>query len=447
MTSDLDDLASVPPQDLEAERSVLGAIFLDNAAVWLVAQTLKPEHFYGASHAEVYRTALALVAEGRPVDAVMLRDRLGDRFEKIGGQEALARMVDAVPSAAGVEHYAKIVQAKHALRVLVSAGRRIVHDALTSQDPPDQIVDRAEKALSDTIAGRLDDSSRTIEALVYEEIEYQETPGSAWGLMVGLDRLDALLGGFRPQEMTILAGRPSMGKTSCSLGLARHIACELREPVKFFSQEMSRKQITQNFLAQYTGINSEKMARKTLSADEIATLKGAWSRIKGAPLSVDDAGGLTVMAARAKSRLAAMRGGLSLVIVDYIGLMRGERQKGDNREQEISGISRGLKQLAKELNIPVIVLAQVNRACEARQDKRPMLSDLRESGSLEQDADKVIFVYRHEYYERNDASARGKIELIVAKNRTGATGTAHLRWEKDATRVVDAAPHWSEGNA
>lgn len=433
----MDLLDRVPPQNLEAESSVLGAVLLDNEAAWVVARFVKPEHFYKAANQTIYTTILELVGARKPVDLVILKDELGRKgaLEAIGGAAYLAELVEAVPSAANAEHYAKVVRDRALLRALIGTASEIVRDAYQAEAPAEQVLDRAEKKFMEAVERRVDNASFEIRDILLEEMNRIEAGVPMSGLMSHLVDLDGLTNGFKPSELVILAARPSMGKTSLATTMIRNIAMQDRISVAFFSLEMSRSQVAQNMLCQHARIDSFKMRRGQLDRSEQATLGRRAGELAEAPIFIDDTSGMSIMELRAKSRLLKRRNNVGLIVVDYLQLMEAAGGRRDeNRQQEISQISRGLKQLARELDTPVIALSQLSRAVESRDGNKPRLSDLRESGSIEQDADMVLMLYREAYYKPEKAEIQNKADVIVAKNRNGPTGTAELYFQRAYTR-------------
>jgi replicative DNA helicase len=442
-----DFLDRVPPQNLEAEASVLGAILLDNEAAWLVAQFLRPEHFYKAAHRRIYETVLALATERRPIDVVILRDELGKAgaLEMVGGVEALKELVEAVPSAANAEYYAKLVHEKYLLRSLIAVSTSVAKDAYDAGGPAAGVIDRAEKRFFELTSKRVADTASDIRSLLHAEFDRIDAGGSFKGVMTNLTDLDSVTNGFKPAELVVLAARPSMGKTSLATTFIRNIAVGHGLPVAFYSLEMSKQQVTQNILCAEARVDSFRMRQGRLERRDLDRLRDAAGRLADAPIYVDDASSVSIMEMRAKARMMRLRHKIGLVVIDYLQLMEGEKgaSRDENRAQEISQISRGLKQLARELEVPVIALSQLNRGVESREGHKPRLSDLRESGSIEQDADMVLMLFREAYYKPNDEDPKVKngATIIVAKNRNGPTGEVNLYFHKEYTRF----DNWGSG--
>lgn len=443
----MDLLDKVPPQNLEAESSVLGAILLDNTAAWLVAQFLKPEHFYKASNQKIYGTILELTKGQKPIDIVLLREELerGGALEAVGGKEYLKALVDAVPSAANAEHYARVVRDKALLRSLISVASAIARDAYGAQGLAEGVIDRAEKSFFEVTSKRVAESASDLASLLNQELDRIDQGGAMRGHMTHLIELDETTNGFRPAELIILAARPSMGKTSLATTIIRNVAVQDRLPIVFYSLEMSKSQVTQNMLCAHARVDSFRMRQGRLDRGDYDRLRDAACSLSEAPVYIDDASVVSIMELRAKARMMKLRHNIGMIIIDYLQLMEGERGRSDdNRAQEISTISRGLKQLARELDVPVIALSQLNRGVEQREGHKPRLSDLRESGSIEQDADMVLMLYREAYYkpEATDANIVNAATVVVAKNRNGPVGEVKLYFHKEYTRF----DNWGSGS-
>ena len=442
----MDLLDRVPPHSLEAEASVLGAILLDNEAAWLVARDLKPEHFYKAANQKIYEAALALVTERRPADVVTVKEELQRRgeLEPVGGALYLGELLNAVPSAANAEHYARIVREKALLRSLIRAAREVEKDAFDAGESADAILDRAERRFFEVTQRRLTDTSTELRHLLNEEFDKIESGKPRKGLATHLVDLDRITNGLKPAEFVVLAARPAMGKTSLATTIVRNVAIRDKRPVAFFSLEMSKSQLAQNMLCAQARVPTFRVQQGNLEARELQRLRDAAAVLFEAPVIIDDAPALTIMQLRAKARIARMRHGVQLIVIDYLQLMEADRPSSDeNRQQEVSQISRGLKQLARELDVPVLALSQLSRAVEQRSDKRPLLSDLRESGAIEQDADMVLLLYRESYYKSDKPDIANLAEVIVGKNRNGPTGSAKLIFLKEYMRFENEA---SEGS-
>jgi replicative DNA helicase len=436
------------PHSIDAERSVLGAILIENAALNRAQEILKEEDFYREPHRKIFKVMADLSERTTAIDAVTLKEELlrsGD-LEAVGGPAYLAALLDGVPRSANVEHYARIVKEKAILRGLIEAGSQIVDTAYQAAQGVDDILDESERLIFRIAQDRLragfvplkviaDQSLKTIERLA----EHREM---ITGLPTGYASLNEYTSGLQPSDLIIVAARPGMGKTSFALNIAMHAALREGKRVGVFSLEMSREQLFLRLLTGLGRIDAHRLRTGRLNKEEWATLTRAFGELAGAPIFIDDTAGLTVLEMRAKSRRLKMEQGLDLVIVDYLQLMR-SRSAFENRNQEISDISRSLKELAKELNLPVIAISQLSRAPEQRGgDRRPQLSDLRESGAIEQDADLVMFIFREEVYKQTEEN-RGRAQLIIAKQRNGPIGTLDLAFIREYTRFEEL--EWQQG--
>jgi len=425
------------PRNLDAERSVLGAIILDEQCLDSVLDVLSPEDFYQEGHRVVFETMCRMVDRARPIDLVTLNEELeraGD-LERAGGVPYVAQLADGMPRTVNIEHYARIVRERATLRALIRSSEQIIESCLESEDEPAEILDRAENAIFEISEGRQRSGFQELSGLVQEglkKLEKDQQQGSGYGgLATGLERLDELTNGLQPGELIILAARPSMGKTAMALNMAQHVALKLEKNVAVFSLEMAAAQLAQRLLCSRARVDSQKVRRKMLAAEEWSKLAEAAGRLSGAGIFIDDTPGVNALEIRTKCRRLLMDKGLDLVIIDYLQLMQGVGRY-ENRNLEVSAISRSLKGLAKELDVPLIALSQLSRAPEARSNRRPQLSDLRESGSLEQDADVVAFIYREEQHNPTEEN-EGQAELILAKQRNGPTDTVELVFIKEYT--------------
>ncbi len=430
-------LQRVPPQNIEAEEAVIGSMLIEQSAVISALEMLTPDDFYKENHRIIFRQMAEIADKLQPVDLVTLSDalRAEGALDKIGGAAELARLANFVPTAANVEYYAKIVSEKATLRRLIGAATQIAATAYSSQYEVDEILDKAEESIFRISQGRTDHGYIQLKDVLVEAMEKLEylasNKGDVIGLPSGLSDLDNLTLGFQPSDLIILAARPSVGKTSLGLNIARNVAIKADCTVIIFSLEMSREQVAQRLLCSESAINSQKLRSGFISGDdEWRRLSIALGRLGEAKIFIDDTPGISVMELRAKARRVKAEHGMGLVVIDYLQLMRARKQ--ENRQQEISEISRSLKGLARELNVPVIAMSQLSRAVEQRQDRRPMLSDLRESGAIEQDADVVMFLYTDPELEQSNA-----IELNVAKQRNGPTGSIKLFFSREVCRFGD----------
>jgi replicative DNA helicase len=433
------------PHNLEAERSVLGAILIQNDSYNVAVELLRPEDFYRDAHRRIFEKIISLAERRMAVDFVTLKDELGraGELDTVGGPAYVASLVDGVPKATNVEYYAKIVKEKSVLRSLISAANTILLDAYQADQEAAEILDRAENSIFQIAEGGIRRGFVSLEELAQESVEAiqkaHEEKKLITGVPTGFSDLDSLTSGFQRGDLIIVAARPSMGKTSLALNIAQHVGTKTGLTVGVFSLEMSREQLFLRMLSSEAQIDGHHLRTGYLKTDDWGRLTEALGVLGQAKVFIDDSPGIGVLEMRAKSRrLAAEQRGLHLLIVDYIQLMQG-RGRFDNRTQELGSISRALKALAKELNLPVVVLSQLSRGPESRSDHRPQLSDLRESGALEQDADVVILIYREDKYNP-DAENEGIAEIIVAKQRNGPTDTLKLAFIKERTRFENYDP-------
>lgn len=427
----------LPPQNLEAERCVLGAALLDNDVLHDIAQQVKPDDFYRDSHQTIYRAILDLYDRGEPVDAVSLADELTRRgqYKAIGGDETLMEIANSVPHAANGPYHAAVVRQKSITRQLIQSCTEIIRDGYSNLHTAQELLDMAERrifAISEAEAtGETRDIGEVV-AEVYLAIESRRN-GEAPGLLTGFSDLDAITNGFRPGDLVILAARPSQGKTALAMGIAANVARECEGYVLFVSLEMGDGPIGERLLASVASVDGLKIQQpRLLDAKDANRLSEAAARLQSLRIKIDDTPGRTVTQIGANARRVKARDGLSLLVVDYLGLIDGQRVKGENRQEEVARISRRLKALARELQCPILCLHQLNRQSEQRSDRRPMLADLRESGQIEADADLVILLHRPEFYDPNDEP--GVAQLHIAKNRNGATGAVKLAFVKQCTR-------------
>ena len=437
--------AIVPPQNLEAEESVLGAMLLSTTAVGTVSEILGASDFYRESHAKAYRAALALWAKGEPVDAITLSDELDERgeLEAVGGQARVAELAALVPSTSNVEHYARIVKEMSTLRGLVRAGQEITRLGQERPGEVTDLVDRAEQIVFELGQQRVTSDFAHIEVLLKESFEritqLYESGAEITGVPAGFRELDLLTSGFQPGNLVILAARPSMGKSALGFCIAANLGVRHGTPVALFTLEMSKSEVTQRMMCSEAKVESQRLRTGRLAPDDWPRLTTACDRLMKAPIYVDDSGSITIMELRSKARrLKSREPSLGLIVVDYIQLMT-SGSNAENRVQEVSQISRALKVLARELELPILAMSQLSRAVEQRHDKRPLLSDLRESGSLEQDSDLVFFVYRDEYYLGEESDQQGIAEIILAKHRNGPTGTIKLSFLRRYAKFADLA--------
>ena len=432
----------LPPQNVEAEEAVLGALLIDPDAIIRVATFLNAEDFYREKHGWIYDTALTLHDRREPIDLLTICDELDrqDRLDEVGGPAFITALVNAVPTSIHAEHYARIVERTGTRRRLIEAAGQIAALAYQEADDVDEVVDRAEQVLFGVSERRISRELVPIKQVLsayYDRIEYlTRHRGELIGIPTGFERIDKLLGGLQRSDMVSLAARPSVGKTSLALGFAHNAAKKHGQRVAFFSLEMSNEQVVQRLISSETGIDAQRLRRGEIEQDEWGRFMKAASDLSETYFFIDDTPGASALELRTKARRLHAEVGVDLIVVDYLQLMRGD-YRSENRVQEISSISRALKGLARELNVPVLALSQLSRSVEARTDKRPILSDLRDSGALEQDADVVMFIYRDEMY--NDNTEWPNIaDIIVSKHRNGPTGTVQLYFRKELAQFLEA---------
>jgi replicative DNA helicase len=435
----------VPPQDLDAEEGLLGAMMLSDGAVDIASEIVKARDFYRESHGIIFDAALRLYGANRPVDAITVCDELATmgRLEEVGGAPLVHGLTDAIPAVANVGRYAQIVHELAIVRRLGLAGTEIAQLAYERAGTAAELVDQAEARIFDVAQERVREGLTPIKGLLTEEFErierLHESGTELTGTPSGLRGLDRITSGFQSSNLVVLAARPGMGKTSLALGIARHVGVELGLPVCVFSLEMSRHEVAQRLMCAEALVDSGNLRTGKMRGDDWARLTAGCDRLSRAPIYIDDAAGINVMEIRSKARrLKSREQSLALIVVDYLQLMSGS-DRFENRVQEISQISRSLKLLARDLEVPVLALSQLSRAVESRTDKRPILSDLRESGSIEQDSDVVMFIYRDEYYVKDSETNKGIAELIVAKHRNGAVGAVELAFRQKYTLFSDLA--------
>jgi replicative DNA helicase len=437
--------APVPPQNLEAEESVLGAMMLSPGAIGAVSEVLDASDFYRESHAVIYRAALALYAKGEPVDAITLVDELEERgeLEGTGGRVRIHELAALVPASANAGHYARIVREMATLRGLIRAGGEIAQLGWERPGETTDLVDRAEQVVFDLSQSRVSSEFSHIEELLKDSFEritaLYEAGADVTGTPSGFRDLDRLTSGFQPGNLIIVAARPSMGKSGLGLCMAANLAVRAEVPTALFTLEMSKAEVTQRLMCSEAKVESQRLRTGKLGADDWPRLTAACDRLAKAPIYVDDQGSITMMEIRSKARrLKSREPSLGLIIVDYLQLMT-SGSNVESRVQEVSQISRSLKILARDLDVPILAMSQLSRAVEQRHDKRPILSDLRESGSIEQDADLVMFIYRDEYYN-DESDQQGIAEVHLAKHRNGPTDTVKLSFLKRYAKFADLAP-------
>ncbi|MGH7777114.1 MAG: replicative DNA helicase [Candidatus Dormibacterales bacterium] len=433
----------VPPHSLEAEQSVLGSFVVDPDAIARVLDFLRPEDFYRENHRHIYRAAENLFRDGEPIDAITVSvalEKMG-LLEQIGGRSYLALLQQSVPTAANVEYYGRIVKERSYKRSLIGAGAQLAALGYDDGRGADEAVNEANALVFAIAADSVGSEFARLDKLLHaamDRIDAQMNSGTGVvGVRSGFYELDNLTSGFKDSDLIVVAGRPSMGKTSLALNIALRAAVEDKIPVAIFSLEMSKEQLVERMLCEHARIDAQRMHRGHLGDAEYERLVAALGPLEEAPIFIDDSPTMDELTVMLKARQMKRRENIGMVVVDYLQLMHRRGRGEDNRVQEVSAISRGLKALARELKVPVIAISQLSRGPEQRPDKRPMLSDLRESGSIEQDADLVVFVFRPDYYKADERP--GVAELIIAKHRNGPTGSVELIFRKDLTRFENRA--------
>jgi len=447
----VDYLQKLPPQSIEGEKCVLGAMLLEKDAIITASEMLREEDFYREDHKKIFQTMIDLFDKNEPVDLVTVAEELRKKsiLEDVGGAVYLAELVNSVPTAANISKYCRIVQEKSILRRLIRVATRIISLGYEASRDVEDIVDEAERLIFEIAQKKSSEGFSYIKDVILDTFERIEqlynSKGSMTGVPTGFHDFDRMTSGLQPSDLILIAARPSMGKTAFALNIAQHAAVRENIPVAIFSLEMSKEQLVQRMLCAEANIDSHRLRSGELDDSDWEKLARAMGLLSEAPIYIDDTPGIPVMEVRAKARRLKAEKGLGLIIIDYLQLMQG---KGDseNRQHEISQISRSLKALARELNVPVVALSQLSRAPEMRQDHRPILSDLRESGSQEQDSDVVAFLYRDEYYNP-DTEKKNIAEIIIAKQRNGPTGVIELVWLKQFTKFVSIERYRSTSRA
>jgi len=435
------DIDRTPPYSYEAEVSVLGGMLLDKLAITKALELLEEDSFYHDGHREIFHNIRLLFEKNQVVDIVTLSEQIkrAGKLEQVGGKSYILQVLNAVPTAANIEYYAGIVLEKALLRKLLQASTEIIREAYTARGEVDELLDHAEQLIFQISHQRIKGSFIPIKKVLHPTFEMIEMlhqkKGRITGVESGFTDLDNLTAGFQKGDLIVIAGRPSMGKTSLALNIAQHAAIETKVPVAVFSLEMSKEQVVQRLLSSVAGVDAMKLRTGFLAEKDWPKLAKAAGILGDAPIYIDDSALLTALEMRAKARRLKSEVDLGLVVVDYLQLMRPGKEK-KNRQEEISMISSSLKALAKELNIPVIAISQLSREPEKRPDKRPNLADLRESGAIEQDADVVIFVFREEVYKPSSGNA-GEAEIVIGKQRNGPVGKVNLTFLKKCTRFVN----------
>jgi len=441
---DTPNQGKVPPQALEAERAVLGAMMLEIEAAGRALEILEEVNFYRESHRKLFRVMSALFEKGEPIDQITVAEELSNRgeLEDVGGAYEISRLID-IPSAANLEYYAKIVLEKSVARQIINVGTRAISSAYDQSEDVYDLLDRTENEIFRLSDRRLKGGFQSIDPIMSKTMEtiesFHSMKGGVTGIPTGFKDLDEMTSGLQESDLVIIAGRPSMGKTAFALNIARNAAVDHEIPVGIFSLEMASHQLAMRLLCSEARVSSHLLRTGRLPKALYSNLSKVVGRLAAAPIYIDDTPSIPILELRAKARRLKAEHNVGLIVVDYMQLMRGPKSV-ESRQQEISEISRSLKALSKELAIPVVALSQLSRAVESRGgEKRPMLSDLRESGAIEQDADVVMFVYRQEHYERDNAELEGQAEIIIGKQRNGPVGTIHMTFIKEYAKFEDQA--------
>ncbi|MBA1334698.1 MAG: Replicative DNA helicase (DnaB) [Firmicutes bacterium] len=439
----MQSLSRIPPHSIEAEQSVLGAMLLDREAIISALEFVKAEDFYKDSHREIFEAMSVLFEKGEPVDLITLSEQLKQRnkLEAVGGAAFLTDLSSSVPTIANVAHYARIIQEKSLLRRLIRACGEISEKSFEAAEEVDGIIEYAEKSIFDLSQRKVTRSFIPIKDILISSFNRIEklysTKATITGISTGFTDIDNKTSGMQKSDLLLVAARPSMGKTAFALNIAHNAALKSGVPVAIFSLEMSKEQLVNRMICAEANIDSHKLRTGNLEEDDWPKLALSVNKLSKANIYIDDTPGITVPEMRSKCRRLKLERGLELVVVDYLQLMQGSG-RAESRQQEISDISRSLKALAREMDCPVLALSQLSRAPEMRSEHRPMLSDLRESGAIEQDADVVMFLYRDEYYHP-DTEKKSIAEVIIAKQRNGPTGTVELVWMDKYTKFADMA--------
>jgi replicative DNA helicase len=432
----------IPPQNIEAEQAVLGAIFLEPSSLTLASEILIPEDFYRAAHQKIFNAMLKLNDAGKAVDLITVTEELAAAklLEDTGGVSYLSELAASVPTAANMEYYARIIEEKSLLRRLIRTATNIAQDGYTREDEVETVLSEAEKSILEVAQRKNAGAFHNIKDVLvrtYDNIESMHASvGEITGIATGFTELDKMTAGFQRNDLIIVGARPSVGKTAFALNISQNVATKTGENVAIFSLEMGAEQLVMRMLCAEGNIDAQRLRTGSLTDEDWSKLTMAMGSLSNAGIFIDDTPGVRVNDIRAKCRRLKQEHGLGMILIDYLQLILGSGRSGENRQQEVSEISRSLKQLARELQVPIIALSQLSRGVEQRQDKRPMMSDIRESGSIEQDADIVAFLYRDDYYDK-ESENKNIIEIIIAKQRNGPTGTVSLAFVKEYNKFVN----------
>ena len=443
------ELGRIPPHDIEAEQAVIGSMLTDKEAVMAAVEKLKPESFYREDNKAIFEAMVNLYNRSEPVDLVTVNDELTSMgmFEKVGGMDYLVMLPSKVPTTANVDKYIKIVEEKWILRNLIKTANEIIELGYNPTENLEGIMNNAEKKIFDLIQNKNQKGYADIKDILIESFtkleELYNKKQQITGLPTGFVELDYKTAGLHGSDLILLAARPAMGKSAFALNIAANVAMKAHTPVAIFNLEMSKDQLVNRILCSEAMVDSNKIRTGKLEEEDWAKLASIVGPLSDSKIYIDDTPGISIMEIRTRCRKLKMEKDIGLIIIDYLQLVQGSSKRSTSREQEIAEISRSLKILAKELNVPVIALSQLSRAVEQRVDHRPMLSDLRESGSIEQDADIVMFLYRDDYYNE-DSAEKGITEVIIAKHRGGSTGTVKLVWMGEYTKFANLAKGYED---
>lgn len=438
----MSQMERIPPHSDEAEKSVLGAVLLDKEALFEVMEIVRKDDFYSEAHKEIFSAVEDLFRRNEPVDTLTVTEELRKRksLEMVGGVVYVAFLSTAVPTTANAASYARIISEKAMLRRLIGVANDIIEDSYQEKKETADVIDQAEQNIFEIAQAKQKKDYAPLKEILWKNIEtideMSQKEGNLTGVTTGFIDLDEITSGLQKSDLIILAARPSMGKTALALNIAQHAAIKGNAHVLIFSLEMSKEQLSQRMLSMESRVEGRKLRTGSVERQDWENIHLALDKLSKADIFIDDTPGISVMEIRNKCRRLKAEKGLDLIIVDYLQLM-GSDGKAESRQNEVSAISRSLKQLAREIDCPVFVLSQLSRAVESRTDKKPLLSDLRESGAIEQDADVVMFLYRDEYYHPNDSQSPGTCEVIIAKQRNGPVGSRELAWQAAYTRFAN----------
>jgi replicative DNA helicase len=442
-------LDRIPPHNMEAEQAVIGAIFLEPESLTIASEILLPEDFYRSAHQKIYQAILKLNDEGKAVDLITVTEELAasKQLEEVGGVSYLSDLAGSVPTAANIEYYARIVEEKSLLRRLIRTATNIAQDGYSREDEVNELLNEAEKRIMEVSQRKNSGSFHNIKDILvrtYDNIEMlHNRKGDITGIPTGFAELDRMTAGFQRNDLIIVAARPSVGKTAFALNIAQNVATKTSENVAIFSLEMGAEQLVMRMLCAEGNIDAQRLRTGSLTDEDWRKLTMAMGSLSNSGIFIDDTPGIRISEIRSKCRRLKQEHGLGMVLIDYLQLIQGSGRTSENRQQEVSEISRSLKALARELEVPVIALSQLSRSVEQRQDKRPMMSDIRESGSIEQDADIVAFLYRDDYYNK-ETENKNIIEIIIAKQRNGPVGTVQLAFIKEYNKFVNIERRYDE---